>query len=413
MKFTFVLPDMSWLWDYKNQFSLGILYLSTQIKGVGGKVDLYDTNCKSIDSIPPANVFAFSVVHATYYSAIELAKKIKSKYPGSQVIIGGVHPTTSPDIDPVFDSVFIGQSELTILEYINDLKVGQPKKRYIQSEPFKTLDDFVPDRSLLPDDYLRTASIFTGGKTYSEGGSTGIMFSRGCPYKCHFCSSPVSYGGRVLLKGIPAIKKEVESIINDYGIRQFRVQDDTFTFNKKWLGELHDALKPLDIYYRCSTRANTVDYKTIETLYDFGCREIGMGIEVADNDALKTLDKRVTVEQIEKAIAIIRQFPIVLRGFFMIGMPIDTMKTVNANIDFIERNKLDNVVVGRFYPFPGCEMAINKERYGIKEIKPTSCLSIAQHLPLIPNIIRTDMTEGKHIEIMRVFFDYLVKKGFL
>jgi radical SAM superfamily enzyme YgiQ (UPF0313 family) len=413
MKFTFVLPDMSWLWDYKNQFPLGILYLSTQIKGMHEEVDLFDTNCKNIDDIPYADVFAFSVVHATYYGSINLAKKIKAKFPNSQIIVGGVHPTTSPDIDPIFDSVFVGQSELTMLDYIVDLKNGCPKKRYVQSVPFKTLDDFYPDRSLLPDDYLRTASIFTKGKAYSEGGSTSIMFSRGCPYRCSFCASPVTYGGRVLFRSVSAIEKEIRHIINTYGIRQFRVQDDTLTYNKKFLKELHAALKPLDIYYRCSTRVNTVDHETIERLYESGCREIGLGVEVADNDSLKILNKKITVDQIEQAIAIIKKFPIIIRGFFMIGLPFDSVKTVQANIDFIERNELDNVVVGRFYPFPGCEMNTNKGKYNIAEIKKESCLSIAQHLPLVPNIIRTDITEQEHIGIMKIFFDYLVNKGFL
>jgi hypothetical protein len=59
-------------------------------------------------------------------------------------------------------------------------------------------------------------------------------------------------------------------------------------------------LEELNIYYRCSTRIDTLDEETVDLLYKSGCREVGLGIEVADNEVLKLLDKGITVEKLKK-----------------------------------------------------------------------------------------------------------------
>jgi len=414
MKFIFVIPDMSWLWDYKAQFSLGVLYLTTQLKKMGCEVYIYDTNINHINNIPDSDVYAFSTVYNTYKTSMNLAKEIKKIKKSSKIIIGGVHPTTdSQNIDDIFDSIFIGQSELTICDYVNDLKNGECKNKYIQKDLFTNLDEFYPDRSILPLDYVKTTNIFSGKELFDNGGSTSIIFSRGCPFKCSFCSSPVLYRSKMSFRSIPSIIHEIKDIISTYNIRQFRVQDDTFTCSRNFVNTLTEELKRLNIWYRCSTRVNVVEKDIIKQLYESGCREIGLGIEVADNNALKILRKGITVEQAEKSINIIKRFPIKIRCFFMMGLPFDSIDTMNKNINFIERNKIDNVVVGNFIPFPGNDMHINMRKYNILKVKEDTCMNIGQHLSLSPNILRTDINEEKHSEIMKVFYDYLLKRGFI
>ena len=412
MKIIFVLPDMSWLYDYKAQFSLGILYLSSVIKQHGDEVELFDTNVDSIEDIGEADVYAFSVVSSMYDNAVDLAKSIKTKYTTSKIIIGGVRVTLDPDnIDEIFDSKFIGESEKTIAEYIEDFKQDKCKPEYRQITPID-LNGLFPARDTLEDSYIRTGSIFTGGKVYDDNGSTAIMFSRGCPYHCTFCASPKVYAG-VRFRDVDDIIDEVKLIKEEYGIRQFRVQDDTFTLKKSFLKELTDKLIPLDIYYRCSTRVNHVDDERIKMLYDSGCREIGIGVEVAEDNALDKLDKGITVKAIEDAIKIIRKYPITIRCFFMIGLPFDSELTVKSNIEFIEKNDIKNVVVGNLLPFKGTKMYDEKESFNIKNINVDGCMNVAKHIPFVPNIERTDISVEEHIEIMKPFYDFLVKKDFI
>ncbi|MCK9458629.1 MAG: B12-binding domain-containing radical SAM protein [Proteobacteria bacterium] len=412
MKFTFVIPDMSWLYDYKAQFSLGILYIAAALKSQGIETKIFDTNADNAENIEDSDVFCFSAVHPTYLSCVEIAKKIKLKH-NKQIIIGGPAATLSKDtIDPVFDSVFVGQAEDTILDYVKDFENNSIKKFYTQSKNVD-INSLLPLREILPISYIKTDSIFSSGTSFKDGGSTSIMFSRGCPFNCAFCSSVKLYNRKINFRSLESIKKEITQIKEVYGIHQFRVQDDTFTINRKYLKSLAELLKDLDIYYRCSTRIDAIDDETMSWLYDSGCREIGIGIEAADNSVLAKMSKGITVEQAKNAMLAMKKYPIKIRQFFMIGLPYDSEETVDANIRFIEETKPDNVVVGRFIPFPGSDMYEHKSEHNIRLIKTNTCMNIGRHLDINPNIHRHDIDEDSHLKIMKRFFDYLVSRNFI
>ena len=415
-KFIFVIQNMSWLYDHKAQFSLGITYLSTCLKEVGCEVvEIYDTNDYPIENIPEADAYGFSAMYNTYEDSIRLSKVIKKLYPDTPITIGGVHTTLDPqNIDPIFDSIFVGEAEDTIKDFCEDFKNGWCKKYYIRTK-IVDIDNLMPDRTCVPEDYIRTSSIFAGGDEMTEGGATTVMFSRGCPFLCSFCSSPNFWGRKVRYRPIEHIVEEIKHLRDDWGIRQFRIQDDTFTLNYKFIKKLAAAFEPLGIYYRCSTRVDTLckheDFA--ELLWKSGCREIGMGIEVADDWTLKRIKKAITVEQMYKAVKIVKKYPIKIRFFFLIGTPYDTRETVQSNIEFIESTQPDALAVGNLIPFPGDDMYINAKHHGIKSIRENSCMNIGQHIDLAPNIERFDISVEEHTEIMKVFYDYLVEKGYL
>lgn len=412
MKVVFVLPDMRWLYDYKSQFSLGILNLSTVLKSKGCEVEVFDTNIKSIMDIPYASVYAFSAVHYTYKNCIDIATQIKIMFPECKYIVGGPHATTSREDLLCFDSVFIGEAEDTISEFVDDYHNNNCKKIYESSKEVN-LDNIIPDRSILTDDYIRTPSIFAKNKVYDDNGCTSIMFSRGCPYQCAFCAAHGLYKNKIRLRGIQSIVSEIKSIIENYNIRQFRVQDDTFTINPTYFKSLADELEPLNIFYRASTRVNLVNEDVVNDLYRSGCREVGIGVEVVDDDVLKKMKKGITIAQVEKAIELFRNKGIITRCFFMIGLPFDSYKTVNDAIDFLERNNIQHAQPSNFVPFPGTEMYDKQKEFNIKAIKQNTQLNISSHLKLEPNILRYDIPEDEHIKIMKVFYDYFLKKGFI
>jgi anaerobic magnesium-protoporphyrin IX monomethyl ester cyclase len=410
MRLTFVLQRMPWLYDYKSQFSLGILYLSTILKKSGWTIDLFDANKYEIGTIPEADVYGFSCTYNTYPDSILLANSIKIKYPKSKVIIGGSHPTLDQfNIDEIFDSIFVGEAQKTIKEFSSDFLSGTTRKYYIQTEE-DDINTIFPDRSLLADEYLRTKSVFTGGKEYDSNGATSIMFTRGCPYECTFCASSALYKRKIRYRDILSIETELKNIIDVYNIRQFRVQDDTFTLNRRFFKELCEMLIKYNIFYRCSTRVNHIDDEICNLLWESGCREIGIGVETANDEVLKLYKKQITVAQIEKALGHMRKYPFVIRAFFMLGTPFDSEKTLKDNQDFIERNNIEGATVAKFLPLPGTELFNNKEKYNIKSIKEDTCMNVSRTYPFVPNIIRTDISEEEHIKIVKPFYDYLAKK---
>lgn len=422
-RFTWVVQDMSWLYDHKAQFSLGSLYVSHSLNECGvGLVDLYDTNDHDIYKIPYADVFAFSTMYNTYVDTVRLAKILRKLHPTSKIIMGGVHPTqvgmnwgTADDQiqKEWFDAIFLGEAEESIKGFVFDFQNDTIKQVYDRTTP--DINTLYPDRNMPPEDYIRTGSIFAEGKEYVKGGSTAVILSRGCPFKCAFCSSPNFWGKTVRYRSMDSIRDEFEDIIENWGIRQFRIQDDTFTLNYKFVKNLCAVMEPLDIFWRCSTRVDTlvrhVDFSKM--MYRAGCREVGVGIEAADDETLKKLVKQQTTDVMYRAVMQLQEANIKCRQYFLIGTPYDSYKTMEANIAFIEKTGAVDVAVGNLIPFPGDDLYINKEKHGIKSVIDDPCMNIGQHLKLRPNIRRFDISEKEHIKIMRVFYDYLVDKGFL
>jgi len=413
MKMVFIIPDMSWLYDYKSQFSLGILCLATILKRESWDVEIFDTNANDIKNLPKADVYGISILYNTYESAIEISKYVRKKYPCSIIICGGIYPTTSPEkFTTHFDCVFRGEAENTLKEFCDNFSVGDMYKQIYHETGQVDISDIIPDRSIVDESYIRTGSMFLDDESASTGGSTHLMFSRGCPGSCTFCCSPFFYKRRVRFRPVKSIIKEIKDIINTYSIRQFKIQDDTFTLKPSFLKELTGELKKLNIHYRCLTRADAIDDNVVQMLYDSGCREIALGIECADNEVLKLLKKNETVEDISQAITIIKKYPIKIRSFFIVGLPFDTKERMQKNIDFIEDNKLDHATISNLIPFPGTELYDKKEKFGITDIQEHTCMNVDSGIPFSPNIKCEHMTEEEHIEIMKIFYNYMVKRGF-
>lgn len=421
-RLTFIVQDMSWLYNHKAQFSLGTLYVSTSLKEKGVEVDLFDTNDREILEIDPADVFAFSTMYNTYPDTVRLARLVREIYPQATIIMGGVHPTqvgprwgdrNDQIIEDLFDAIFIGEAEESIKEFVDDYRKKRVKKVYNRTTP--AIDTLYPDRYMPPEDYIRTPSMFAKGKNYVGGGSTAVILSRGCPFLCAFCSSPNFWERKVRYRSMDNIKKEISDIIESWGIRQLRIQDDTFTLNYRFVKELCALLEPMNVFWRCSTRVDTLvrheDFS--EMMYSAGCREVGVGIEAADDEVLKKLLKGQTVDIMYRAVEQLQKAGIKVRQYFLIGTPYDSYETMEKNIDFIERTGAVDVAVGNLIPFPGDDLYINKEKHGIRAVKDETCMNIGTHLELRPNILRHDISEEEHISIMKIFFDYLVNKGYL
>ncbi|MDP6495065.1 MAG: radical SAM protein, partial [Dehalococcoidia bacterium] len=159
---------------------------------------------------------------------------------------------------------------------------------------------FLDNTSMVPE---QGGNIFNYDKHYTANGlSTVILSSRGCPFTCNFCATAAMWGRRVRYRSGPSMIAEIQHCIDTFGVREFRFSDELFTVNKKRTRELMDYFATVDIHWKCSTRVDCVDRKTLEAMKRGGCREIAFGVESADPEVLKYIDKNTKVEQIEKAL---------------------------------------------------------------------------------------------------------------
>ena len=237
---------------------VGLIYLATYLRDIIGinnnNLLILDSNYSDIENelekFSP-NIIGFTSMTVDYGKVIEFAKKIKPKY-NIPFILGGVHISTLPfSLNKVFDIGVIGEGEKTLGELINIyIKKHFFAEKNIQKinglvffdkdklkmtpmrEPIKNLDELpLPDFKFVSRNYFRKEEIPSisdiGIKCY-------LISSRGCPYRCVFCSTS-HFWGKMRFYSPDYTARIVKKFIEDFNSDYVKVLDDLFTISTQRL----------------------------------------------------------------------------------------------------------------------------------------------------------------------------------
>jgi len=311
----------------------------------------------------------------THKNALDVARIVKN-YRNMPIIKGGTHETNAQGStirnNPEIDYSVVGEGEETIIELANGISRGESVKGLegiIFRENNEVVDNgkraLIPDLDMLPkpardlfyiderfDEYY-SAKLFGGKK------STSIMTSRGCPYSCSFCSSKVNWG-RVRQRSVENVVEESEELYSQ-GFRGFMFEDDISLANKDWFLRFAEQIKGLGIEYSLQTRVDAVDEEIAKALSESGCRFMYFGIESGVQEILDKCNKKITLEQAERAFSIARKYGIRSMASIQFGLPgedLDNLTTVRETIRTLnERLRPDEVAVSYTCLYPGSPLA--------------------------------------------------------
>ena len=304
---------------------LGLMAVGTVLKERGYDVHIHDG---SIESIPmDFNHYGLGPTTPEYPSALEALRLIRKSNSKAMVTIGGPH--ANADCKDLFDEVIEGAV---------------------------CYDSLIIDRSLLD---VRSYKYYIDGHL-----ATTMVTASGCPYKCAFCSKGPSFKAR----DVDLVIKEIETLRFDLDYKAIMFFDDTFILDKIRVMQICDCLKQMNMVWRCFVRADLVikhGLDLLDVMADSGCVEVGMGIESGSNTILSNINKGETVEEIKEAIGMIQGKGIRVKGFFIIGLPGESVDTIDATHSFLDDVSLDDADFTVFQPYPGGDIYKNKEQYDI------------------------------------------------
>ena len=230
-----------------------------------------------------------------------------------------------------------------------------------------------PARDLLNEKYYfgKDKTFGKNERVKDHGKSSTIMVSRGCPYSCSFCASPSIHKRKVRFRSLEKVREELEQLVNLYGVRQFRWQDDNIPLNFHMQKGLEGLLHGSGVISRGSARTDAVLNSTpiLKKLYYAGFRELGFGIESADQKVLDLLGKKTSIGVNREALRLAKSEGFITRAFIMTGLPGEDIHSAERMINFFEslgKDKPDVVTLTTFMPLPGCDIFSNPEKYGIK-----------------------------------------------
>ncbi|MFQ5716034.1 MAG: B12-binding domain-containing radical SAM protein [Nitrospinales bacterium] len=196
-----------------------------------------------------------------------------------------------------------------------------------------------------------------------------ITAAKGCPEECIFCTAPLGTGKALRQRSPKSIIDEVQECTEKYGVKNFLLASETFTYNKKWALEICNEIldRNLKISWNCNTRADRIDEELVEWMKRAGCHAIAMGLESGNQDTLDRMKKGITLAQAEQAVKIISAAKIRTYLTYVIGFPWETRELIEETVQFAIKLSGDITEFILAIPLYGTELHDIAKQEGILE----------------------------------------------
>ncbi len=343
--------------------SLATGYLASYLREFGDFNDITILNAGqslTANYLRNFGVIGISSVTQNFNVAKQVATEAK-KEADPLVIVGGHHITALPNnLTENMDVAALGEGEQTALEIIQSFRKNCLTLSKIKGVAYKTGNKLVitGKRALIRPldkipfparDLLHISSHFVH-----------MLTSRGCPYKCVFCSSS-SFWKTTRFFSAKYVVDEISAIVAEYKPKRVNFADDLFIADKRRIRKIRQMILAeglhREVEFHCTARANLVNHEVASLLKSMNVRNVSMGLESGSNRILQSLKgNSVSVEQNIKAIKILKRRGLTVSGSFIIGSPTETEKEIMQTYKFIERSKLDGGEIYVLLPFPGTKV---------------------------------------------------------
>jgi len=369
-----------------NYFLLGLGYIASFLIQNGYSASILDPEAQGLSSDALINkareynpdIIGISATTPDFANALKIASSLRQNLK-SFIVLGGIHGSSLPEhimerYSDKFNAVCIGEGEVTMLElcqfldgkiksldeikglcFIRDDKITRTLPR-----PFiEDLDSLpLPARDLVDLSLYRPHAF-----NFRKGKTATIITSRGCPFRCIFCASKLTLGGKFRARSPESVLSEIRHLVKDYGVNHILIQDDTFTFDVGRAKAICRKIieENIKIEWFAFSQVTKVDEELFRLMKEAGCYCVGFGIESADQGVLKEMRKANTVEQCEFAVKMAKKCGLKTQGYFIFGNKGDTVDTVNKTISFALRVSPTLAFFNKLVPYPGTE--IFKEHY--------------------------------------------------
>jgi len=171
-----------------------------------------------------------------------------------------------------------------------------------------------------------------------------VLTSRGCPYKCAYCASPL-LSPRFLQRDPDQVVSEIEYWRREYGIRDFAFYDDALLIGwEDHLGVILEGLLRLNLDLRFHTpnalHLREMSFALARLLYRSGFKTIRLGLETTDSRLHRELDRKVSEGDFERAIASLHRAGFEKKqigAYILLGLPGQGVESVSRTVKAVGR----------------------------------------------------------------------------
>ena len=265
------------------------------------------------------------------------------------VVMGGPDPTSQPELYREADFLVLGEGEITIPMFLDDLKKGATGGKYVSAEKADMQKAIVPRYDLI---------------RFSDYIMIGLQFIRGCPFNCEFCDVIELYGRIPRFKTNEQVIMELQALY-DLGYRgHIDMVDDNFIGNKKKVKELLREMiawtkaRKYPFYFTTEASVNLADDdELLQLMKDADFRYVFLGIETPDNETLLLNKKNQNVNKpITEAVMKILSYGMVSNGGYIMGFDSDRVTIADQMIASIQDSGICMAMIGLLYALPNTQL---------------------------------------------------------
>lgn len=416
MKILLASPESD-VWNSRKHIHMGLAYLAGSLLAHGYQAEIWDAAVEEeVESLEQKlsrdryDVVCISAPTPLIVNAWEAA--VTAKRHGAITILGGPHLTLMPHESMQKDQVDLvvrGEGEYTIIEIMHALekepglqKSGQPAQagpsplkprlfnpaagwgsilglswRDTEGKVQHNLDRPLPediDAIPFPAHHLFKIDRYTNLNPLTDGLDMNaraytIVTSRGCPYKCTYCSKPIT-GDTWRGRSVENVVAEWSWLVNDLGATEIGITDDIWNLDRNRAKELCRALIKANLNHVPwvtvhGMKVNNTDQELFHLMKAAGCKRVGFGVENGDDWMLRhVIKKGQTVDMVRQAFRWSKAAKLQTMGFFIFGMPGETEESMEKTIRLAMELDPDLAHFMMAAPFPGTEMWETLKEHG-------------------------------------------------
>lgn len=356
---------------------LGLLYLSSHLKTRALDVGVFDGTFRRFvdfeDCLRRHRPAVVGVAINLMTKRTALRMMTAARRAGAKVVVGGPDPPhhAAEYLAAGADVVVIGEGEQTLEELLPVLTrrasadlagvrgiVYQgdgagPTPALCRTPPRALIPSLdgqpFPDRAAVDiDAYL---AAWRGRHGFAP---ISLITARGCPYTCTWCSRSV-FGTTHRRRSPANVADEVELIVSRYQPDRLWYADDVFAIHRGWTLSYAAELqrRKIRLPFECISRAERIDEEVADALVDLGCWRVWIGAESGSQRILDAMQRRVTLDRVVQAAALLRRRGIEVGLFIMLGYDGERVGDLRATIEHLKRTAPDTYLTTVSYPIKG------------------------------------------------------------
>lgn len=309
--------------------------------------------------------FAYCYSHTT----VELAEKLKSKNNSMAIIVGGAAVSACPEFfinSKGIDYVISGEAEISLPQFLYSILKNSIFPISIPNIGWKENGKAVFSKSHVFTDSNAIEPLIT--KTFDNDYSIYITtsISRGCTFKCQFCSNRLSQGTHFRTVSFDAFDNELDifSKLHTVDNREILInfEDDNILLDYEYLKKTIQQCKKYFPFAKFSFE-NGIDFRLLtpkrcRELIAFGVRQFNFSIGTTDQTIAKNENRSQNLSDLNCLFSILNESNIPAITYFICGFPFDTTETIISNLLYLFNQPTDSGI-SLFYAVPGIELSQN------------------------------------------------------